>query len=131
MAEVRRNIAGTGGVDIARAEADGSTLRLLVAITFHYRAARLPLLLAVARSFLAFPVAAVDLVVLTNTTAEDEVRRIAAMLEPLVAPGVEGADTTRTFRLESHPGLADPWLLLWCHKPLITDRFLARADYTH
>lgn len=131
MAEVRRNTAGTDGVDIAHAGVDCSTLRLLVAITFHYRASRLPLLLSVARSFLAFPVAAIDLVVMTNTTAEDEVRRIAAMLEPLVAPGVTFADTVRTFRLESHPRLADPWLLLWCHKPLIRDPFLARADYTH
>jgi hypothetical protein len=128
MREVRRDIAGA---DAARDEVAGSTFRLLVAITFHYREARLPLLLSVARSFLAFPAGAIDLVVLTNTTAEDETRRIVAMLEPLVAPGVERADAARTFRLESHPGLPDPWLLLWRHKPLIRDRFLARGDYTH
>ena len=131
MREVRPDIAGAGSADAVRDEAAGSTLRLLVAITFHYREDRLPLLLSVARSFLAFPVGAIDLVVLTNTTAEDEKRRIVAMLEPLVAPGVERADAARTFRLESHPGLPDPWLLLWCHKPLIRDQFLARGDYTH
>lgn len=104
--------------------------RLLVAVTFHYRADRLPLLLSVARSFLAFPVAAIDLVVLTNTTMPDEMQRIVAMLEPLAAPGV-GRGAARTFRLETHPGLADPWFLLWCHKALIKDQFLARADCTH
>lgn len=131
MQQVRRNTAETDGVDAARSGLDGSAVRLLVAITFHYRAARLPLLLSVARSFLSFPVAAIDLVVLTNTAAEDEVRRITAMLEPLAAPGAGSAARARTFKLESHPGLSDPWLLLWCHKPLIREHFLARGEHTH
>ena len=131
MRGVRRDIAEAGGADGLRDEVAGSTYRLLVAITFHYREARLPFLLSVARSILAFPAGKVDLVVLTNTAAEDETRRIVAMLEPLVAPGVERADAARTFRLESHPGLPDPWLLLWRHKPLIRDQFLGRGDYTH
>ena len=115
--------------EVLPADAAPPAFRLLVAITFHYRADRLPLLLSAARSFLAFPVAAIDLVVLTNTTLPDEMQRIIAMLEPLTAPGMAGG-TARTFRLATHPGLADPWLLLWCHKPLIREQFL-HGDYTH
>ena len=95
MGQVRRNIAGTESVEIVQDGLGDPPLRLLVAITFHYSPARLPLLLSVARSFLSFPVAAIDLVVLTNTTVDGEVRRIAALIEPLVAPRVGEADPLR------------------------------------
>ena len=108
-----------------------AAFQLLVAITFHYKTARLPLLLQVMRSFLGFPVEMLDLVVVTNTADTEELRCIGAMLEPLAASLPGRAQSTTSVRIESHPGLADPWHLPWCHKHLIKDQFLATGEYTH
>ena len=99
--------------------------RLLTAITFHFDTARLGLLAEVSRSLAEYPVTAMKLVVLTNTTDHDQL----SLLRRLCAESLPGKQA----EVRTCQGLAHPYDLAWCHKTVIADEFLAGNDgrYTH
>jgi hypothetical protein len=99
--------------------------RILVAITFHFDAARLGFLAEVLRSLAEFPVAAMHVAILTNTAQEEEL----TLLCRLCAESLLG----KTFSVRPHGDLAHPFDLTWCHKTIIAEEFIAgsAACYTH
>jgi hypothetical protein len=98
--------------------------RILCAITFHFSAERLVFLAEVMRSLAEFPVALLDIVIVTNTADKNEVARLdrlAAEAHP------DGRPQVRSF-----PRLADPFDLTWSHKTILADAFAGSAGrYTH
>jgi len=110
----------------------GWRLRILVAVTFHFRESRLQYLFQVVRALCEFPVEALDVVVTTNVDHEVALKQINDLCRPLCQPFPARQESKITFSIESFPNLPDPWLLPWSHKHLIADRFLAReSTYTH
>src|SRR5271166_4632551 len=106
--------------------------RVLADVTFHYNDCRLQYLFQVIRALSEFPIEALDIVIVTNVADEKKLKEISSLCAPLfrrhpVRPGAEKSVSFATF-----PNLADPWHLPWCHKPLISERFLqVRTVYTH
>jgi len=74
--------------------------RLLAAISFHFDSARLGPLAETLRSLAEFPVAGLEVVILTNAADEERL----ALLHRLAAETLGHQP-----RIDSHPGLADPW----------------------
>ena len=105
------------------------SIRILVAVPFHFRANRLEFLFRTVRALSEYPVAALDITVLTNVDAEEELEQIRAGCKPLFEP-FPAWGATKQLLIESHTALEDPWLLPWCHKHLIADKFL-KGDYSH
>jgi hypothetical protein len=99
--------------------------RILVAITFHFDAVRLGFLAEVLRSLAEYPVATLDVAIVTNTFAEPE-------LSPLHRMCTE-ALSGRNYSIRSFGDLVHPYDLAWCHKTIITEEFLQARDdrYTH
>jgi hypothetical protein len=104
-------------------------IRVLAAVTFHFRASRIEYLFQVVRALAQYPIAALDIVIVTNVDQEDLLNQIRAACEPLLEsfPGCRG---TKRLLLESHTQLMDPWLLPWSHKHLIANEFI-NNDYSH
>lgn len=98
--------------------------RLLVCLTFQYVRERFRYLFETLRTLEEFCVDRLDVVVLTNTVASDELRSIVELTSLLARQGM-------TVEVQTFPHLAQPFDLTWCHKPLLQSRFLGRADYTH
>lgn len=99
--------------------------RILCAITFHFDTARLGFLAEMLRSLCAFPVAAMDVVVVTNTLREQD-------LAPLRALCVD-MPSGKTTSIRSYGGLDHPFHLTWCHKEIIATEFVKRNEgrYSH
>jgi hypothetical protein len=98
--------------------------RILVAISFHFDFTRLGFLGEVLRSLSEFPVAAIEVVVLTNVAD-------AETIAPLRRLCLETLGDLCNIRTEVD--LASPWDLTWRHKVIIADEFIARnhGDFTH
>ena len=98
--------------------------RILVAISFHFDFTRLGFLGEVLRSLSEFPVAAIEVVVLTNVAD-------AETIAPLRRLCLETLGDLCTIRTEVD--LASPWDLTWRHKAIISDEFIERnhGDFTH
>jgi hypothetical protein len=110
----------------------GCSVRILVAVTFHFREARLQYLFQVIRALCEYHVEALDIVVVTNVDHDAPLKQIRDLCAPLFTPLPMRPKATRTLSIESFPKLADPWLLPWSHKRLIADRFLnSESAYTH
>jgi len=106
--------------------------RLLAEITFHCSEKRLHLLFQSLRGLCELPVERLDVVISTNTDDQQALGRIRSLCEPLFDRRAWGGLDGATLSIESHPRLDDPWLLPWCHKHLIVDRFLdAGSSFTH
>ncbi len=106
--------------------------RILVDITYHYKESRLQYLFQVVRAFAEYPVESIDIVVVTNVAEKDKLNNITRLCSPLMDSHPARPGSKKTLSIESHPDLADPWHLPWCHKHLISDRFLdAKTGYTH
>ena len=104
---------------------------LLVAITFHYNSALLPILLDVVRTLTEFPVRSLECIIVTNgddSSTADMVRRLFIMRR-LLSPWFTGR---RKFDIKVCGGFEDPFDLPWQAKPIIKERFLnVRENYTH
>ena len=98
---------------------------ILCAITFHFDAARLAFLAEVLRSLSQFSVASMDVVIVTNTSRNDQVT-LLHRLSKEVLPG-SGA------QVRSYEHLSHPFELTWCHKAILGNEFVATNDgrYTH
>jgi hypothetical protein len=99
--------------------------RLLVAISFHFDAARVCFFAEVLRSLAEFPVSAMHVTILTNTLEDDELDLLRRLCSEIL--------TGKVTSIESHTNLSNPWHLTWCHKPMISKQFLGDSDdeYTH
>ena len=99
--------------------------RILVAITVHFNAARLAYLAEVMRSLAEFPVAAMHVVLLTNTAHDEEL----ASLERLCGETLVG----KSFSIRSYEYLAHPHYLTWRHREIVASEFAGGNDgrYTH
>lgn len=116
------------GLDLAT---DGP-FRVLATVTFHFRESRLKYLFQVIRSLCEYPVNALDVVIVTNVDDQIALKRIRDLCEPLFKFFPLHERSKRNFSIESFPTLADPWLLPWAHKELISDRFLRKeSGFTH
>jgi hypothetical protein len=111
----------------------GDPFRLLVAVTFHFRTSRLQLLYQVIRALVEYPVDALEVVLITNVGAQSpEVQHLKDLCSPLFEALPERSGSRLELSVESVVGLPDPWLLPWCHKNLIRDRFLdLTGGYSH
>ncbi len=103
-------------------------IRLLATVPFHFRSSRLEYLFQTVRSISRFPIAALDLVIVTNVDQEECLGQIRNTCQPLLKSFPGGGQ--KNLFIESQTQLKDPWMLTWCHKRLITDDFL-KKDYTH
>ena len=100
------------------------SVRVLVAIAHHHVPERLPFLLEVARALGDFAVERLDVVVITNLEDAGAREAIRRLVRPVLAvPG--DVEVIPAGRLEH------PFHLPWCHKPLISERFLAGQAWTH
>src|SRR5215204_33111 len=98
--------------------------RILVAVNFHYNAARLAIFAEVIRSLSEFPVAKMEVKITTNTMDDGELY----LLERLCAETLPG----KGYEIRSYQGLTEPWDLAWQHKPIIQNEFINSAgDYSH
>src|SRR5689334_5419353 len=84
--------------------------KILVAITFHFDAARLGFLAEVLRSLSEYPVASMDVALVTNTFAQEHL----ALLRRLCAETLQGKSGT----VRSYGDLRHPYDLTWCHKSI-------------
>ena len=107
-------------------------MRILAAITFHYRQARLEHLFSVVRALCAFPVEVMDVVIVTNVDDKSVLSKIGDVCGPLFASFPVRPGSKKSLSIESFTKLADPWALTWCHKYLIPERFIsAPSSYSH
>ncbi len=99
--------------------------RILGAVTFHFDATRLGFLAEVLRSLSQFPVASMDVVIVTNTPRKDNVD----LLHRLSREILSGSSA----QVRSYESLSHPFDLTWCHKAILADEFVAANDgrYTH
>jgi hypothetical protein len=99
--------------------------RILCAIAFHFDTARLGFLAEVLRSLSDFRVAAMDVVIVTNTLRQQDLSSLRGLC------GDMPADKTASIR--SYGELDHPFHLTWCHKEIITDQFLKcnQGRYSH
>ncbi|WP_091952413.1 hypothetical protein [Bradyrhizobium shewense] len=75
---------------------------------------------------------ALDVVIITNTDQDEAVELIRDLSAPLFRSLPARSKSTKTLSIESFPKLANPWLLPWSHKHLVSERFLsAGSAYTH
>lgn len=107
--------------DTKRAEA----ARILCAITFHFDQSRLGYLAEVLRSLAEYPVAAMNVIVVTNTLEKNEL----GLLNRLCRETLPGNGAS----VRSCTDLADRWDLTWCHKQIIAMEFVQEnhGRYTH
>ncbi len=106
--------------------------RILAAVTFHFRESHLKYLFQVIRALCEYPVNALDIVVVTNVDDQIKLNQIRDLCEPLIKPFPARPRSKKNLLIESFPRLADPWLLPWAHKHLISDRFLNKgSSFTH
>jgi hypothetical protein len=96
---------------------------ILCAVTFHFDSARLGFLAEVMRSLSAFPVAAMDLVVVTNTVREQDLTSLRGLCGDM--PSGKSAS------IRSYGELDHPHYLTWCHEELIADEFVKGNRYSH
>jgi hypothetical protein len=107
-------------------------LRILAAVTFHFREKRLKYLFHAVRALSEFPVEVLDVVIVTNVDHRKELGQISHLCTPFFQSFPARQNSQKSLSIESFPDLADPWLLPWNHKHLIVDRFLsAKSTYTH
>ena len=99
--------------------------RILVAITVHFNAARLEYLAEVMRSLNEFPVAAMHVVLVTNTVQDDEL----GLLRRLCSETLSG----KTASIRCYEYLGHPHYLTWRHREIIVSEFANENDsgYTH
>jgi hypothetical protein len=99
--------------------------RILVAITVHFNTDRLKFLAEVLRSLADFPVATMDIILVTNTVVADEVALLNRLCDEIL-PG-KGAS------IRGYENLGHPFHLTWCHRTIIADEFTSENDsqYTH
>ena len=98
---------------------------VLCAITFHFNAARLAFLAEVLRSLSEFAVTAMSVIVITNTSSDDELallRRLCAEIFPVTIA-----------RSAVFGNLPHPFDLAWSHKTVLAQEFATGNDsrYTH
>ena len=106
--------------------------RILVSITFHYRAARLEYLFGVIRALSEYPVEVLDIVVVTNVDNEEKLTGMRALCEPLLEPIPSGQPSKKTLSFKSFTQLSNPWFLPWAHKSIISETFMSKnSTYTH
>src|SRR5215467_4368723 len=109
-----------------------SPFRILAAVTFHFRESRLKYLFQVVRTLCEYPVNALDIVVVTNVDDEAKLKRIRDLCAPLTQSIPVSQKSRKNLLIQSFPRLADPWLLPWAHKDLISGKFLSEGSaYTH
>ena len=92
--------------------------RILAAITFHFIEARIGYLAEVASTLAAFPVAAMEIVVFTNT---DDPSERSVMSSALSSIGFAA-------KVVTIKDLAHPFDLTWAHKELIKTRFVGEPE---
>jgi hypothetical protein len=99
--------------------------RVLCAVTFHFNAARLNFLAEVLRSLSEFAVTAMSVIVITNTSSDDEL----ALLRRLCAEILPGNESS----VRSIGNLPHPFDLTWSHKTILAQEFATGNDgrYTH
>jgi hypothetical protein len=99
--------------------------RILTAISFHFDASRVRFLAEVLRSLAEYPVASMDVVIITNTFRHDQL----ALLRRLCAEVLSESSAS----IRSYGDLSNPWNLTWCHKPIIATEFVDgnHGRYTH
>jgi hypothetical protein len=99
--------------------------RILCAITFHFSIAHLGFLAAVLRSLSEFPVADMNVVIVTNAFSEEDL----AQLRHLCSAMPSGKSAS----VRSYGDLAHPFDLTWCHKAIISEEFVEgnHGLYTH
>jgi hypothetical protein len=107
-------------------------VRILATVTFHFRESRLQYLFQVVRSLCEYPVEVLDVVIITNVDHDVALKQIRDLCAPLFTSFPVRPGSKKNLLIESFPKLPDPWLLPWCHKHLIADRFLrSEITYTH
>jgi len=99
--------------------------RILIAITVHFDVTRLQFLAEVLRSLSDFPVATMNIILVTNTFREEDI----VLLKRLCGEVAQGKDSS----IRSYGGLSHPFDLTWCHKEIIASEFLREpnSQYTH
>ncbi|MER9313039.1 hypothetical protein NKI51_27735 [Mesorhizobium australicum] len=99
--------------------------RILCAITFHFDRSRLGYLAEVLRSLAEYPVAAMDVIIVTNTLQKDELSLLNRLCRETLPPN--------EVSVRSYGDLTDRWDLTWCHKTIIAREFIYEnpGRYTH
>jgi hypothetical protein len=99
--------------------------RILAAVTFHFDATRLGFLAEVLRSLAEYPVANLDVVIVTNTSGQGDLSLLHRLCREIF-PG-------KCASIRSFGELRNPWDLTWCHKTIIVSEFIHGIDlhYTH
>lgn len=97
--------------------------RLLVCITFFYRASRLCFLAQVLRSLSEFLVEEIEVIVLTNTDREEELKVIRRLCGEILSDN--------KYQIQSFSDLQDPKDLVWQHKAIIAAEFGPTSQNRH
>jgi hypothetical protein len=99
--------------------------RILGAITFHFDATRLGFLAEVLRSLAEFPVAARDVVIVTNTFREEDIVLLRRLCAEILSD--------KSASIRSFGDLRHPFDLTWSHKAIIAEEFAGgnHSQYTH
>ena len=92
--------------------------RILSAITFHFDATRLGFLAEVLRSLGEYPVASMDVVIVTNAFRQDDLSLLQRLCSEILSD--------KSASIRSFGDLSNPWDLTWRHKPIIAREFVRR-----
>src|SRR5438105_15915359 len=95
--------------------------RILATVTFHFRESRLKYLFQVIRALCAYPVDALDVVVVTNVDDQIALKQIRDLCDPLIKPFPVRQSSLKRLSIESFPGLSDPCPLPSAHMDLLSD----------
>jgi hypothetical protein len=98
--------------------------RLLVTIPLWYRPSRLAYLADMVRVLSEFVVRQLDMIILTQTSNDDEINVIRRLVAPYES-------VSKTFRVVSATELTDQFSLCWEHRKIIKEVFLASDAYSH
>jgi hypothetical protein len=104
--------------------------RIMVAITFHYRHARLEHLYETVRSICHFPISEVEFHVFTNTGSSEELNSIHEILSEVSETVPSSLGYKRTVNINTVYGLENPQHLTWSHKYIIREKFI-KSNFTH
>lgn len=114
-----------GGAFVGEGEERARQARILCCITFHFVRARLESLADVLQALADFPVAALEVVIVTNAIDEDEKSILHRLAGEILG---EGRST-----IHRADALAHPFDLAWQHKGVLAHRFLGVGGegFTH
>ena len=101
-------------------------IRILAAVTFHFRESRLQYLFQVVRAMSEYPVEALEVVIITNVDHPMALKQISDLCAPLFMPFPLRKTSQKSLLIESFPNLSNPGSCRGATSILLLTNFLGQ-----